>query len=457
MTTEFQPVDRRITVYIPENWIQPTGEGGTGSFINYPTAQTANISFPGTILCSNLQSFAPTAAMNLLNNSTTGAIQFANNTGYTGGIVINANAVAPVNNTIRIGDSSRALIAPLINTTEIYGTGPFPTLVNVNADLNIANGSALYTNAIEKNTGSILTIGESSAATINFGTDSLRALPINIGTNMTVAGVVNVGGTNGTTNAPKVKTNNIQSDTTLVIQPCDSAGAGTVQMGCGTTRTGLIDIGSTTNTAAGSTGSVNIMCGTGRNEGSFNVLTTFNNRGVINLGNIGSLNGGINIYSQFLVGIRLGYLPTLYSDVDTVMGGYKQGTYNNASALTIDVGDKLIVGSISTILSTGVYQFNAMTTTVSNIYEPYLTYGVYTRTTSAWTNGALLTSGTSVVELTRSNRYMTTNFTEAFTASLSGILVITTKAYVAVVLEIAEPIAQDLTSTNTYMSVVRVG
>jgi len=282
-------------------------------------------------------------------------------------------------------------------------------------------------------------------------------LPINIGTNMTVAGVVNVGGTNGTTNAPKVKTNNIQSDTTLVIQPCDSAGAGTVQMGCGTTRTGLIDIGSTTNTAAGSTGNVNIMCGTGRNEGSFNVLTTFNNRGVINLGNIGSLNGGINIYSQFLVGIRLGYLPTLYSDVDTVMGGYKQGTYNNPSALTIDVGDKLIVGSISTILSTGVYQFNAMTTTVSNIYEPYLTYGVYTRTTSAWTNGALLTSGTSVVELTWSNRYMTTNFTEAFTASLSGILVITSKSYVAVVLELAEPIATDLTSTNTYMSVVRVG
>jgi hypothetical protein len=457
MSQEGQPRDPRITFYIPENWLPLSPEEGGQQFVNYPITQTSNISFPGAILCSNLKSFAPSAPMNLYNDSTSGNIEFANNSGYTGGIVMNANAVAPVNNTIRIGDSSRALIAPLINTTEIYGTGPFSTLVNVNADLNIATGSALYTNAIEKNTGSTLTIGESSVATINLGTDALRNLPINIGTNMTVTGNINLGGTNGTTNAPKVKTNNIQSDTTLVIQPSDSAGAGTVQMGCGTTRTGLIDIGSTTNTAAGSTGNVNIMCGTGRNEGSFNVLTNFNNRGVINLGNISSLSGGINIYSEFNVGLRLGYSPTLYSGVDTVMGGYKQGTYNNPGSLTIDVGDKRIVGSIPTILSNGVYQFNAMTTTVSNIYEPYLKYGVYTKTGSAWVNGALVTSGTSVVELTRSNRYMTTNFTEEFTASLSGILIITTKSYVAVVLEIAEPIAQDLTSTNTYMSVVRVG
>ena len=77
MTTEFQPIDPRIPFYIPENWIQPTGSGSGGSFITYPTAQTANILFPGSISCSNLKSFAPSAPMNLYNDSTSGNIEIA--------------------------------------------------------------------------------------------------------------------------------------------------------------------------------------------------------------------------------------------------------------------------------------------------------------------------------------------------------------------------------------------
>jgi hypothetical protein len=165
MTTEFQPIDPRIPFYIPENWIQPTGSGGvSGSFINYPTAQTANISFPGAILCSNLKSFAPTAPMNLYNDSTSGSVEIANNSGYTGGIVINSNAVPPVANTIRIGDTSRPVIMSKVKLLDIEPIGSAGVFVNT--DLTISNGSELFTNEIKPTSLSVVSLpnGATTAA-----------------------------------------------------------------------------------------------------------------------------------------------------------------------------------------------------------------------------------------------------------------------------------------------------
>ena len=80
---------------------------------------------------------------------------------------------------------------------------------------------------------------------------------------------------------------NIHScDTTLAIENSDGTGAGAISLGIGETRTGNIEIGSNTTTTVGlSTGNINIMCGTGRQEGSFNVLTNSANTGNIVLGN----------------------------------------------------------------------------------------------------------------------------------------------------------------------------
>ena len=150
MTTEFQPIDPRIPFYIPENWIQPTGTGSGGSYINFPTAQTANILFPGSISCSNLKSFAPSAPMNLYNDSTSGNIEIANNSGYTGGIVINADATAPVANTVRIGDSDRPVIMPKVKLTDVEANNAAGVFVN--ADMTVANGSELFVNEIKPNT-----------------------------------------------------------------------------------------------------------------------------------------------------------------------------------------------------------------------------------------------------------------------------------------------------------------
>lgn len=163
MTTENQPIDIRLPFYIPENWLSVDATG-SGSYINFPTAQTANIRFPGSILCSNIQSFSPSAPMNIFNNSTTGNIEIANSNGFTGGIVINANGVAPDDLKIRIGDSSRAVIAPLIHTSEIVGTAGGTSLVEVNSDLEIASGFSLLADTIKKNTASFLGIGEPATA-----------------------------------------------------------------------------------------------------------------------------------------------------------------------------------------------------------------------------------------------------------------------------------------------------
>jgi len=370
MTTENQPIDRRITVYIPENWIQPTAGSGTGSFINYPTAQTALISFPGSILCSNFQSFAPTAPMNLLNNSTTGNIQFANNSGYSGGIVINADGTVPVSNKIIIGDSARALVAPLLHTTEIYGTGAFAGQVNVNADFQVANGYGLYSNFLEQYTGGVLTICGQNGVRLDIGTGASRNDNINIGTGMTISGNLN----------------------------------------------------------------------------------------------LGSTAGGININGRLEKGLTLDYSPTTIAGIDTFMGGYKEGSYQPATPFTqsINTIEQRIIGSISSLLSVGVYQLNVNSSLSTSLLNPYLVFGIFykTPTGGAWVNGNVRGGiGFEIDSLNRVNTYPTTNaLTDVFTLSMSGLLTLTLTGYIAVVVSNANPaLSQNITFIDTYLSVVRVG
>jgi len=367
MTTEFQPIDPRIPFYIPENWIQPTAGSGPGSFINFPTAQTALINFPGSILCSNFQSFAPSAGMNLFNNSTTGNIQFANANGYTGGIVINANNTTPVANQTIIGTSARPCVAPLLHTTEIYGTGAFASQVTMNGDFIVANGYGLYSNFVEQNTGGILTICGNNGVRLDIGTGATRTDVINIGTGMGVA----------------------------------SLGA-------------LINVGSTVS--------------------------------------------GININARLQSGLQLNYSPTTYSGIDTYMGGYKEGTYNTAISMTLNTTEERILGSTTSLISTGVYILNVNTTMSTSVLNPYLTYAMYSKAT-AWTNGGLRGGlGTVNAYLSRVNRSPTTNVTDVFSLSITGLLVVSTKGYYAIVVGEANPaLSQNITYVDTYMSLTRVG
>jgi hypothetical protein len=501
MTTEFQPVDRRITVYIPENWIQPDAGSGSGSYINFPTAQTANISFPATILCSNFQSFAPTAAMNLLNNSTTGNIQFANNSGYSGGIVINADGTAPEANKIIIGDSARALVAPLLHTSEIYGTGAFSAQIDVKADFIVNTGYGLYTNFVEQNSGGILTLGGVNGSRIDIGTGAGRTDAINIGTNMTVAGDINLGGALGTTNAQKLESGFISCEGNSPLSIGTFAGrTRPIDIGTGMTG-GFINLGGATTTVktdniGGNTTNLNITTNTsitplsglytntiepngsgltiGATSGVINLGTGPTRLDVINIGtdmgvassgaiiNVGSTVSGININARLQRGLSLNYDYDTYSGIDTFMGGYKQGTYNNtpvpASNLSINTTEERVVGSISTLLSTGVYILNVNTTLSTSVVNPYLTYAMYSKTT-AWTNGNLRGGlGTVNASLSRVNRSLTSATSELVSLSITGLLIVSTKGYYAIVIGEANPLlSQNITYVDTYMSVTRVG
>ena len=77
-----------------------------------------------------------------------------------------------------------------------------------------------------------------------------------------------------------------------------------VNIGNSVTRTANISIGSNSSDVVGeSTGSVNIMCGTGRQEGEFNVMTNTANTGNIVLGNTTA--GNITINAKLTKGIPI--------------------------------------------------------------------------------------------------------------------------------------------------------
>lgn len=270
------------------------------------------------------------------------------------------------------------------------------TGINVEKDLNMATGKIIYTDLIAPNTATGLNIGTGLSSIINIGTTTTRTENINIGSNPSAI------------------------------------------------------VGETT-------GSVNIMNGIGRQEGSFNVLTNSTNRGVINLGHIGSTNGGINIYADLKVGLKLGYTAILYSGDDTRLGGYIKENYNNPSAMTINNAEKVIIGSISTLMNVGVYQLNLNAKMTFTNLNPQLSLGVYTRASPAWVNGGLLGTGTLDPYLSTNNRYSSTAVGNTITVSLSGLLVLTSKLRVACVLGNTDNNTMSISTTDTFLSVTRVG
>jgi len=315
------------------------------------------------------------------------------------------------------------------------------------------NGAITFPNTITANKVESSFITTTDNAPLSIGTFAGRTRVINIGTGMT-ASTISLGGVATTT-----KLNILSSDSTLEIQNSDGTGIGAVSIGVGETRTGNINIGSnTSNTIGLSTGNVNIMCGTGIQEGSFNVLTNSTNNGTINLGNTTTATGGINLYGELRRGIQLGYLPTTYSGFDTFVGSYKRDTYNNPSAMTINNAEQVIIGTISSVVSVGVYQLNFNAKMTFTNLRPQLSLGVYTRSTPAWVNGSLRgSSGTLEPYLSTNNHYYTSAVANVVTVSISGLLILTAKQRVACVLGNTDNNTMSISTTDTYLSILRVG
>lgn len=315
------------------------------------------------------------------------------------------------------------------------------------------NGAITFPNTITANKVESSFITTVDNAPLSIGTFAGRTRVINIGTGMT-ASTISLGGV-----ATTVKFNILSSDTTLEIQNSDGLGIGAVSMGVGEIRTGNINIGSNTTTTIGlSTGNVNIMCGTGLQQGSFNVLTNSNNNGLINLGNTTTSTGGINLYGELRRGIQLGYIPTTYSGFDSFLGSYKRDNYTNAVAMTINNAEQVIIGTTSSVVSVGVYQLNFNAKMTFTNLNPQLSLGVYTRTSPAWALGGLRgTSGALDPYLSTNNRYSSTAVGDTITVSLSGLLVLPAKERVACVLGNTDNNTMSISTTDTYLSLLRVG
>jgi hypothetical protein len=314
------------------------------------------------------------------------------------------------------------------------------------------NGAITFPNTITANKVESSFITTVDNAPLSIGTFAGRTRVINIGTGMT-ASTISLGGAVTTT-----KLNILSSDTTLAIQNSDGLGIGAVSIGVGETRTGNIEIGSnTTNTVGLSTGNVNIMCGTGIQEGSFNVLTNAANRGIINLGHIGSSYGGINIFCDFLVAPRIGYTASTYTNEDRYLGSSKSITPYNNAGFTAAASTLYVFGNVSTTLATGTYQVNLKVSLAStNVLNPYLKVGLYTKTgATAWVNGAILTGGTLHDTTYWVGKAHAPVLSDLFTIQVSGIVTFTAKQQVCIGLGYNTGTGQ--LSGGSLLSLVRVG
>lgn len=229
-----------------------------------------------------------------------------------------------------------------------------------------------------------------------------------------------------------------------------------VDIGNSVTRAANINIGSNTSVIAGQTpGNVNIMCGAGRQEGSFNVLTNTNNRGVINLGNI-SANGSINILCNLGNALRIGYDSSTYTNEDRFIGSSKSMTYVNVG-FTALAGNLYVFGNISTLVSTGTYQVNLKVSLAStNAINPYLKVGLYTKTgATAWVDGAILTGGTLIDASYWVGKAHAPALNDLFTIQVSGIATFTAKQQVCVGLGYNTGTGQ--LSGGSLLSLVRIG
>jgi hypothetical protein len=73
-------------------------------YVNYPIAQSSNITFPVSISTDLVQANSVTSTAKLFDNLTSGSVEIANNSDFTGGVCIGANN-EPISNQIQIGNT----------------------------------------------------------------------------------------------------------------------------------------------------------------------------------------------------------------------------------------------------------------------------------------------------------------------------------------------------------------
>jgi len=345
-----------------------TGTGGAGVYIgsasnavtigNAMTVQgllVSNSFSTGTITCSGINTATATATFNLAGNQTSGDVNIAGSTTFSGNINIGISATG---GSVYIGNA----VSPLRVIGNIYN-------------------NSLLTNAISDNVNLYTT---NTTGTINFGTSTTRTGAINIGTNSTTAALgitlgnsfnpVTVGGNltvTGTLTAGSLAYTAVSIDTinarfnSSTVNLYGNLETGPLNLACSANRSSGINIGT------GSTVSSSDIV-----LGSSNTNTTVN----------GNLTSTIKVVTPVINAAAAGTTVSLYNtSTGTINFGNTGSTTTMAGALTVT--QNLTANGGLTLGSNQGIQLGAVPPTLTTSYLGYF-YNFPLRTNTGLTSSS---------------------------------------------------------------------
>jgi hypothetical protein len=381
----------------------------------------------GTVTCSGINTSTATATFNLAGNQTSGDVNIAGSSSFSGNINLGINATS---GSVYIGNS----VSPLRVVGNIYNKSLLSSGITDNVDL--------YTN--------------NTTGTINFGTNSGRTGAINIGTGSTTSALgitlgnsfnpVTVGGNltvTGTLTAGSLAYTAVSIDTinsvfnSSTVNLYGNLSSGTLNLGCNTNRTSGINIGtgstvsssdivlgsSNTNTTVNGNLTSTIKVVTPKIEAATagTAVTLYNtSTGTINFGNTGSTTtmagaltvtqnltatGGLTLGSNqgitcgavppTLTTSNIGYFYNFALRTNTGLTSSSAGYRYNPSSNTVGAGNFLKAGVYYATINV-IYRFTSSPTAFNLNYN----FGISSSTTSGAVN---TTTNTDISPVSRTN------------------------------------------------------
>jgi hypothetical protein len=410
----------------------------------------------GTVTCSGINTSTATATFNLAGNQTSGDVNIAGSSSFSGNINLGINATS---GSVYIGNS----VSPLRVVGNIYNKSLLSSGITDNVDL--------YTN--------------NTTGTINFGTNSGRTGAINIGTGSTTSALgitlgnsfnpVTVGGNltvTGTLTAGSLAYTAVSIDTinsvfnSSTVNLYGNLSSGTLNLGCNTNRTSGINIGtgstvsssdivlgsSNTNTTVNGnlTSTIKVVTPTihaAAPATSVSLYTT--STGAISVGNTGSIttvngslvstqkitaNDGIALGSNKGIGfagvpptltnINLGYSFNFPLRTNTGLTSSSAGYRYNPQTNVVGAGNFLKAGVYCATINV-IWRFTSNPTAFNLNYDFGISSSVTAGTATTGTNTDILP-----VSRTNTGSLITGGNNQDFCASHSLCFTLTTDSYV---------------------------
>ena len=410
----------------------------------------------GTVTCSGINTSTATSVFNLAGNQTSGDVNIAGSSSFTGNINIGISATG---GSVYIGNA----VSPLRVIGNIYNNSLLTSSISDNVDL--------YTN----NTTGTINFGTSSTRTgaINIGTGSTTTAlginlgnsfnPVTVGGNLTVTGTLFAGSLAYT--AVSIDTINARFNSSTV-NLYGNLETGPLNLACSANRSSGINIGtgstvsssdivlgsSNTNTTVNGnlTSTIKVVTPTIEAAAAGTTVSLYNtSTGTINFGNTGSTttmagaltvtqnltaNGGLTLGSNqgitcgavppTLTNTKLGYFYNFALRTNTGLTSSSAGYRYNPSSNVVGAGNFLKAGVYYATINV-IYRFTSSPTAFNLNYY----FGISSSTTAGAVN---TTTNTDILPVSRTNTgsLITGGNNNDFCASHSLCFTLTTDSFV---------------------------